>query len=246
MKFSIASILAAAAAVMAYTTPVGEPDGPNNAIGKPGLQEQVPAGKPFTITWAVSRPEVQTVTLLLLRGPGDNIKFHSVIVEKTPNTGSFVWTPSTSLENDVTHYGIQLIQDVDGKYQYSTQFGIENKNPTPSSSTTATSTTTTVASSTTTVASSTSTSTKITTSTLPGTTNSTLSTSTTTSTSSSTELVPSPSVTPSGNGTVPVPSSSPTPSSTQPITNQPGSAAGRTIASLGMAGALAVLVGLAL
>jgi hypothetical protein len=48
----------------------------------------------------------------------------STIVTGIVNSGSFVWTPSSSLEADVTHYGLQLIDDVTGQYQYSTQFGI--------------------------------------------------------------------------------------------------------------------------
>jgi len=56
------------------------------------------------------------------------------IVEDTPNTGSYVWAPSTSLQDDVTGYGIQLIDDATGQYQYTTQFGISNKAGPPASS----------------------------------------------------------------------------------------------------------------
>lgn len=241
MKFSIAAIFAAASAVMAYTTPVGEPDTDKNPITKPGLQELVPAGKPYTITWTPSRPEVQTVTLVLLRGPSNNIKFHSVIAEKTANSGTFVWTPSTDLEDDVTHYGIQLIQDVDGKYQYSTQFGVSNKNPTKS---TTTATTNSTVSSTTSSTATSSTSTKLTTTSKPAT-NSTLTTSTLT-TSSATTLI-SATVTPSGNGTLPVTTGTLRPSSSpSPTANPNSSAAGRTIASLGLAALFAAVVGLVL
>jgi hypothetical protein len=48
----------------------------------------------------------------------------STIVTGIPNSGSYSWTPSSGLEADVTHYGLQLIDDVTGQYQYSTQFGI--------------------------------------------------------------------------------------------------------------------------
>jgi hypothetical protein len=65
--------------------------------------------------------------LVLLRGPSENVKPIATIVESIPNSGSYSWTPSTSLEDDVTHYGIQLIQDKTGFYQYSTQFGVSNK-----------------------------------------------------------------------------------------------------------------------
>lgn len=65
-----------------------------------------------------------TITLLLLRGPSENVVPLKPIAEGIPNTGSYVWTPDSSLEPDVSRYGIQLIQDSDGAYQYSTQFGI--------------------------------------------------------------------------------------------------------------------------
>ncbi|KAF2816586.1 uncharacterized protein BDZ99DRAFT_139564 [Mytilinidion resinicola] len=122
------SVLAAfaglAAMASAYTTPVFQSSG--YAVRTPGLAEIVPVGTPYKITWDVTKPEQKTVTLVLLRGPSTNIKYLSTIVEDTPNTGSFEWTPSTSLEPDTTHYGIQLIVDADGEYQYTSQFGISN------------------------------------------------------------------------------------------------------------------------
>jgi len=134
MKSAFFTIVAAAlaAAVNAYTTPVGaNPQG--NPIYKPGANERVPVGKPYTITWTpTSAPN--TVTLVLLRGPSTNILPLYPIVEKIPNTGSYTWTPSTALENDVTHYGIQLIDDVTGFYQYTTQFGVQNDGVVSSSS----------------------------------------------------------------------------------------------------------------
>ena len=82
-----------------------------------------------------------TVTLVLLRGPSENILPLFPIVEKAPNSGTFTWTPPTTLEADVTHYGIQLIDDATGAYQYTSQFGISNSSPSsPSSTATATST----------------------------------------------------------------------------------------------------------
>lgn len=107
----------------AYTQPVGDtPSG--NPIVKPSLGEVVPVGTPYTINW---NPTTQgTVTLVLLRGPSTNVIPLYPIAEKVANTGSYVWTPSTSLEPDTTHYGIQLIVDATGQYQYTTQFGISN------------------------------------------------------------------------------------------------------------------------
>jgi len=134
---SVLAVFAAGLAAMAsaYTTPVVQSTG--YSVFTPGLNEIVPAGKPYKITWEVSKPAQKTVTLILLRGPSTNIKYLSTIVEKTPNTGSFEWTPSLSLEADTTHYGIQLIVDEDGEYQYTTQFGISNSNPVKSSSSSA-------------------------------------------------------------------------------------------------------------
>lgn len=123
MKFSIAAFLSAIVAVAsAYTPPVGEPKG--NPIFTPGLNQQVPVGKPFKITW---NPTTEgTVSILLLRGPTENVVYHSTIVEGIQNSGSYEWTPSTALEADTARYGIQLIVDGTGQYQYSTQFGIQN------------------------------------------------------------------------------------------------------------------------
>jgi hypothetical protein len=57
------------------------------------------------------------------------------IVEAIPNTGSYDWVPTTALEDDVSHYGIQLIEVDTGFYQYTDQFGIANKGAVVSSST---------------------------------------------------------------------------------------------------------------
>lgn len=97
-----------------------------NSITKPGLNELVPAGTPYAITWTPTTSKCATVDLILLRGPSENIKYLSTIAEKVDNTGSYSWTPSKSLEPDTTHYGIQLICDESGAYQYTTQFGISN------------------------------------------------------------------------------------------------------------------------
>ncbi|KAI5848593.1 Ser-Thr-rich glycosyl-phosphatidyl-inositol-anchored membrane family-domain-containing protein [Morchella snyderi] len=147
MQFSIlatfSSLIALAAA---YTTPVGS-DPQGNPISAPGLNQQVPKGSPFTITWTpTSAPN--TVTLVLMRGPATNVVPLSVIVEKVPNTGSYTWTPASGLEVDITGYGIQLIDDVTGFYQYTTQFGIAADPNAVSSSVPATTSTTSTTSTT--------------------------------------------------------------------------------------------------
>ncbi|KAI5811834.1 GPI anchored serine-threonine rich protein [Pyronema omphalodes] len=131
MKYSLFAIAAAIiSSVQALTTPVGEPTG--NPIHTPGMNDIVVAGKPYTITWTPTSSG--PISLVLLRGPSSNVKPIATIIESIPNSGSYTWTPSTSLEDDVTHYGIQLIQDNTGAYQYSTQFGVSNKKSSGSSS----------------------------------------------------------------------------------------------------------------
>ncbi|KAF7188606.1 hypothetical protein HII31_10268 [Pseudocercospora fuligena] len=128
--FSLFSLFTAGLACMipltaAYTKPVGDqPKG--NPISQPGLNSVVPVGEGFTITW---EPTTQgTVTLVLLKGPSENAVPQYPIVEKTENDGSYVWTPKDDLEptENAQGYGIQLIDDATGQYQYTTQFGISN------------------------------------------------------------------------------------------------------------------------
>jgi hypothetical protein len=116
-KTSVVALFAGLAA--AQHAPVGEPNG--NPITRP-LTEIVPACKEFTISWQPTTPN--SVSLVLLRGPAENIKPLSTIVTGITNSGSFKWTPSSGLEADTTHYGLQIIDDVTGQFQYSNQFGI--------------------------------------------------------------------------------------------------------------------------
>lgn len=128
--FSLFSLFTAGLALFAplataYTKPVGDsPKG--NPISQPGFMSVVPAGKPFTVTWEPTTPG--TVTLVLLKGPAENAQPQYAIVENIPNDGVYAWTPSKHLEptDGAEGYGIQLICDKDGQYQYTTQFGISN------------------------------------------------------------------------------------------------------------------------
>lgn len=75
------------------------------------------------------------MTLLLLRGPSTNVVPILTIAEAIPNTGSYVWSSvPTDLEPDTTGYGIQLIVEGSGAYQYSPQCGVQNDGYTGSSS----------------------------------------------------------------------------------------------------------------
>lgn len=124
-KVSIATLFAALAAAQIHA-PVGDkPSG--NSITRP-LNEVVPACKPFTITWQPSTPN--TVSVLLLKGPSTNVvKFGPSLAEGIANSGTLQWTPSADLEatSGPNGYGIQIIDDVTGQYQYSTQFGISKE-----------------------------------------------------------------------------------------------------------------------
>jgi len=128
-----AGLAAFAPLVSAYTTPTGDaPKG--NPIAQPGLNTIVPVGENFQITWD---PTTQgTVSLILLKGPAENLQFVEAIAEMIPNSGSYSWKPETSLvaSEGAKGYGIQLIDDATGQYQYTTQFGISNDSPMVSSS----------------------------------------------------------------------------------------------------------------
>ena len=107
----------------AWTKPVGDtPEG--NPIALPGLNDVLPVGEPYTITWEPTTPG--TVTLLLLMGPSENAVAQYAIAEGVNNVGTYVWVPEENLAPGQTGYGIQLIDDATGQYQYTTQFGIEN------------------------------------------------------------------------------------------------------------------------
>lgn len=95
-----------------------------NPIATPGSTSEVPVGVPYDITW--QNTSAGLVSLVLLRGPSTNAVDFLCIVDSIPNSGSYSWTPPTSLENDVSHYGIKIVVDATGDYQYSTQFGIVN------------------------------------------------------------------------------------------------------------------------
>ncbi|GFF51648.1 uncharacterized serine-rich protein C1E8.05 [Aspergillus udagawae] len=133
MRLSIASVVSCLAALaMAATKPDYTQDPTGNAIVKPGLNEQVPAGKPYTIEWDPTT--TGPISLVLLRGPSNNVVPIATLADNIPNSGSFSWTPSTSLEPDTTHYGLMLVVEGTGQYQYSTQFGISNSDYTGSTS----------------------------------------------------------------------------------------------------------------
>ncbi|KAI9043263.1 GPI anchored serine-threonine rich protein [Aspergillus affinis] len=139
MRFSVAAIFSVVAALAsAHRDPDYNQSPSGNAIYTPGLNQQVEAGQNFVITWDPTTKG--PVSLVLMRGPSTNVVPLSTIAEQVPNTGRFEWTPSTSLDDDVTHYGLLLIDEPTGAYQYSTQFGVKNPNKVSSSSSSSSST----------------------------------------------------------------------------------------------------------
>ncbi|KAI9375719.1 Ser-Thr-rich glycosyl-phosphatidyl-inositol-anchored membrane family-domain-containing protein [Aspergillus egyptiacus] len=138
MRFFQTGLISALVAVAsAYTTPDYSVAPSGNAILTPGLDEQVPAGQPYKITWDPTTEGL--VSLVLLRGPSTNVQPIDTIAESIPNSGSYVWTPSTKLEPDVTHYALLLVVESGpnkGAYQWSTQWGIKNPQYTEDSFTT--------------------------------------------------------------------------------------------------------------
>lgn len=132
---ALVSALASLAAATTYTQPDYSKAPSGNPILTPGLNELVPVGQPYDITWTPTTEG--TVSLVLLRGPSTNVVPLETLVVGIPNTGSYKWTPGTELEPDTTHYGLLLVVEGTGQYQWSTQFGIKNPNyGTKSSSTT--------------------------------------------------------------------------------------------------------------
>ena len=72
-------------------------------------------------------PEINSVSLVLLKGPSENAVDFSCIANDIPNSGTYAWTPSTDLVPYGDHnYGIKIISDKGGQFQFSTQFGISN------------------------------------------------------------------------------------------------------------------------
>ncbi|GAO52059.1 hypothetical protein SAICODRAFT_33675 [Saitoella complicata NRRL Y-17804] len=133
MKFSIciiAALTSVISSVAEYTTPVGDPSG--NPIYTPSLGEIVPVGTPYNITWKPTT--TGTITLLLLRGPSTNCVPIATLTTGLQNKGWYEWAPSTDLEADTSRYGIELIVDETGQYQYSVQFGVGNDGEGESSS----------------------------------------------------------------------------------------------------------------
>ncbi|EKV07542.1 Cell wall beta-glucan synthesis [Penicillium digitatum] len=123
MRFAVATAFSALVALgAAYTAPDYSKNPAGNPIIYPGLNDIVPEGKTYTIKWTPTT--TGPVSLVLLRGPSNNVVPLKTLAESIPNSGEFQWTPGSDLVPDVTHYGLLLVVEGTGQYQYSTQFGL--------------------------------------------------------------------------------------------------------------------------
>ncbi|PBP26211.1 hypothetical protein BUE80_DR002829 [Diplocarpon rosae] len=88
----------------------------------------VTAGQSFTITWAPSTGSTDTVTLLLRQGDEKDLGTVETIAANIQNTGSYVWTPSTSLVNG-GDYAFEIVDNGNTDIvNYSNQFNIISTN----------------------------------------------------------------------------------------------------------------------
>lgn len=136
MRFSFITLVTTllAATTTAYKAPNYDNPPEGNAISKPGIDAPVEAGKPFSIEWKAGTKG--KISIVLLRGPSKNVKPIETLAENIDNKGKFEWTPSKDLEPDTTHYGIMIVVESNGQYQYSTQFGVKNPGYKPEDHTT--------------------------------------------------------------------------------------------------------------
>lgn len=123
MRFSTGTIFSTLVALAAALTDPDYSKGPQgNAVRAPGLNDQVPEGAPYEIKWDPTLGD--KVSLVLLRGPSTNVVPLETIVENIDNTGHYTWTPGYNLTPDTTHYGLLIVVEGTGAYQWSSQFGI--------------------------------------------------------------------------------------------------------------------------
>ncbi|EXJ55832.1 hypothetical protein A1O7_08763 [Cladophialophora yegresii CBS 114405] len=118
-----------ATAAHAFTQPKDQTWGP---LLTPDLSNSVTQGKDFSVTWDPSGHPTDgvTVSLVLCHGPGSNcVLSDSAIAEGIPAAQkSFDWKVPCDLapgtQSTDTGYGMLIIVDGTGEFQYSTQFSV--------------------------------------------------------------------------------------------------------------------------
>ncbi|ELR06436.1 hypothetical protein VC83_08606 [Pseudogymnoascus destructans] len=140
MRF-ISALLAGALAVVAAAQTGTQPN-PFTNTDFTGIA----AGKPITITWTpTTNGKVKLELVHSDTGNSDDLKPVSTIQASIPNSGSFTWTPSSSIVNG-EGYALKIVNDANpDEYNYTLQFPIKTDTdaaaPTSASSTAASSST---------------------------------------------------------------------------------------------------------
>lgn len=121
------SALIAAAAAQSYTNPGSQTYG---SLLTPNQDSPVTTGQTTTITWSNNAAPGSTVSLVLCNGPGANcVLQQNAIASGIPaDANSYSWSVPCSLPEGVattsTGYGMLIIVDKTGEFQYSTQFSV--------------------------------------------------------------------------------------------------------------------------
>ncbi|KAG8533629.1 uncharacterized protein KY384_001369 [Bacidia gigantensis] len=142
MQYTIQTLVVAALTGLSLAADVcqhhanASPTPSGNPIHQPPKGFPVPAGKNFEITWTPSSTD--KISIALLRGPADHAEEYQCIANSIDNSGSYTWVVPSSLDADTSNYGLKIIDDSTGDYQYSDLFGISNTAKKSSSSTTPT------------------------------------------------------------------------------------------------------------
>ncbi|KAK5677351.1 hypothetical protein LTS10_009921 [Elasticomyces elasticus] len=97
-------ILLLAAPFLAYA------QGSANPFNVPNGGYSVTAGSPTDLTWNPTTSG--TVTLILRSGPSSNLIAGTVIASSIDNSGSYTWTPDTSITRG-SDYTVQIVSDDD-------------------------------------------------------------------------------------------------------------------------------------
>ncbi|KAK5074123.1 hypothetical protein LTR64_006732 [Lithohypha guttulata] len=147
MMKTVVSAAGLVAAVSAFTQPVQPPT--YGSLLRPDSNTPVTTGQTYEITWTPtpSTPD-GTVSLVLCNGPSSNCVLQSsAIIERVPaSAGKYSWnvpcTLAEGVQSTASGYGMLVIEDGTGRFQYSTQFSVQ-KGASCSSSSSSSSTTTT-------------------------------------------------------------------------------------------------------
>ncbi|KAH8591983.1 hypothetical protein B0O99DRAFT_690048 [Bisporella sp. PMI_857] len=92
------------------------------------LPQSIPVGQQFNITWIPTTGATDTITLVLRQGNPLLLDTVGIIAANLPNTGFYLWTPSSWLVNG-PQYALEIISENNtGIRNYSGQFAISSQN----------------------------------------------------------------------------------------------------------------------